>query len=215
MSDFYLETFDDKVDFPDFRDPIARHYGTFIMAWGVLERELNLGFAVVFRVHPHLSSSLCANLGTKGKVDVLQSAISTLEMYLGTRLTAGAHRALAGISDESEMRNTLAHGQPEVFIDVSDVGWELVKHTARKRYSMILYPNTPAFWAARTRNCVRLAKRWRKHVVRIHRKLIPLTPEQIEDLPLDVRYAQPALKHPRKRRLLKPSGSKARQASRG
>jgi hypothetical protein len=190
--------------------------GRFMVAWGVVERELDTAFPIIFRVNPTLATCLYANLGTKAKTDILNSAISTLEPHLGATLTAKCHATLSKINDKSELRTAIAHGQAISVKGPKKSTWKFVRHTARKKPVFIVYPGTHGFWSIHARSTTRLAQEWRALVARIYDRLSEI-PDDAFDAPLEIasRYERPTVTRPRRRRPPKRGGSKGRPTTHG
>jgi hypothetical protein len=165
---------DDKLDAPTIHKLVRESVGTFMFAWGILERELDTSFHVLFHTDPTLASCIYANLGTKAKLDILSSAISMLATRLGPRLARGAHSRIDKVRDLSDKaRNTLAHGQIHVFADLAagTQHWEIVRHVARKSHSIVIHPQNPGYWETQARIALRLAQQWRTLVAKMNRKI--------------------------------------------
>jgi len=106
------EILEHHIDYPKINAKNRRSLGAFIIAWGVLEGELDTCFISLFRVNPTLCGCVTANLGTKAKLDILSSALSMLEEPLGSDLVTAGHKIVEDTRYYSAMaRNTLAHGQ--------------------------------------------------------------------------------------------------------
>ncbi len=107
--------------------------GRFIIAWGVLEREIDQAIEDIYRLDSDLALSITANLGTKAKLEIFQSAIHCLDDVFGTTIVAVADKLVNDTtSTKDQYRNFFAHGQPFA-LDVSpDAPWAWVKLSARK-----------------------------------------------------------------------------------
>lgn len=107
---------DSTLYFVDPDAKLGRALGRFVVAWGNLEQQLDIGFHVLFHTDPTLAICLYANLGTKAKIDTLQSAIALQEDAIGTASAARARRVLQRIAELSDhARLTTAHGQVQMY----------------------------------------------------------------------------------------------------
>jgi hypothetical protein len=179
------------LEYPSTSEKLERHIGAFFVAWGVLERELDNGFPVLFRTDPTLACCLYANLGTKAKLDILRSAIGMLAQPLGPALTTRSHDILQSVSNLSDIaRNTLAHGQVHSFFDETSntLMWELIRHVARKSHSMVIHPGTARYWGTQQRAVVTLARRWRKCVGAMYLKTKSLSLDDLEEVCVSCRF---------------------------
>jgi hypothetical protein len=68
---------DPEYEYPHVSRALARSIGEFVVAWGILERELDLAFPILLKTDPTLASCISANLGTKAKL-VLTHAQPTI-----------------------------------------------------------------------------------------------------------------------------------------
>jgi hypothetical protein len=187
---------DDDLPLPILRDKWAASLGRFMMVWNILERELDGSFHVLFRTDPTLAVCLYANLQFKGKIDILRSAITMLSKPLGKRLSQTAQKILDRADDlNGTARNTIAHGQMKQFLDAvtGKTNWELVRHTARKTASIVIYPGTTRHWNQQGITTLRLAQRWRICLAKIHDKLERLSLADLEKICLaQVRESEPS-----------------------
>ena len=132
------EILEHHIDYPKINAKNRRSLGAFIIAWGVLEGELDTCFISLFRVNPTLCGCVTANLGTKAKLDILSSALSMLEEPLGSDLVTAGHKIVEDTRYYSAMaRNTLAHGQPSFFAAHKEDAkeWVILRYSARKKLS--------------------------------------------------------------------------------
>ena len=174
------ETLEHRIDYPKISAKNRRSLGDFIIAWGVLESELDTCFISLFRVNPTLCGCITANLGTKAKLDILSSALSMLEEPLGSDLVTAGHEIIEDTRYYSAMaRNTLAHGQPYFFAEHEEDAkeWVILRYSARKKLNASTYPMTSDHWDYIAKEIKNLAAHWRDMSVTIHEKLSPLNPE--------------------------------------
>jgi len=205
-----------ELEYPKVSRHLERQIGAFFIAWGLMERELDISFNVLFRIDPTLAACIPANLGTKAKIDVLASAITGVSLFLGGTLTKSSHAVLERVRALSERaRNTLAHAQMEYLKDAQTQkrGWRLVRNVARKQYSMITHPTTPAYWRRMTKAVYAVVKAWRAKLNACYRILRKLTEEQFASMTLmQMRDAEPVLL--RRRRNQHSTASRSRRPTR-
>jgi hypothetical protein len=211
------ETDDNTLAMPEIHVTTAENIGGFVIAWGTLERELDVAFPVLFHIDATLSICLYANLGTKSKIDILGSAVTMLAAQLGAHTTSRAHSILSHISDLGDKaRNTIAHGQLTLFRDENSAKqqWELVRHAARKAASIVIHPGNARYWSKQETIALRLAQQWRACVGRMHPKLGHLNPDDLEKICLDqLKESAPSYARPRENRSPKKGGLGGRQTS--
>lgn len=174
---------DAQLHVPRIKSDVLQSVGSFIFAWGIVERELDTAFAVLFHTDPTLASCLYANLGTKAKIDMLQSAIDMQRAAL-ERLAEESQSILSEISTLSDRaRTTLAHGQPLVLGGSPIVPrWEIIRHVARTQHKIVIHPRNARYWETQAKIALRLAGIWRKKVAKIHVKIGHLTGSELEAL---------------------------------
>lgn len=206
---------DTILPLPGIHRKTTENIGAFIIAWGILERELDNAFHVLFHTDATLAVCLYANLGTKAKVDTLQSAITMQAVPLGKSLVKATHQILRQIGELSDTaRNTIAHGQLKYFRDeeTGKYTWELVRHNARKSAAIIIHPGNFRFWLSQKKRALALAQRWRRSVQRMHNKLVRLNMADLEKICLaQLRESEPSRLHRRKRPPPKKANSRDRQ----
>jgi len=182
--DHGIANFAKKLPYDGTDDKLAQNIGLFMAAWGVLERELDNTFAVVFHTDPTLACCIYANLGTKVKLDVLASAISMHASVIKPDFLKRVHSLLDEISDLSNSaRNTIAHGQVQLFsIGPSKVQWELVRQVARKSHAMVIYPGNARHWGNQEKKALKLAQKWRVVVHDLYKKVGHLTLRELDEI---------------------------------
>jgi hypothetical protein len=158
---------------------IERSIGRFIIAWGTLERELDLAFPVLLRIDPTLALCLTANLGTKAKLDILSSVITTTEEILPAKIIAKVRALISQIRNLSgSARNTVAHAQPWIFGYPDDAGsheWLFTRLAAREELDVAVYPTTPKYWEALAVTVLKHARNWHNHVADIQAALTKIS----------------------------------------
>lgn len=109
--------------------------GRVMLAWGILEREIDESIAAVYRLDTVASASITANLGTKAKLDICQAGIHTLKgefdetpdiVAMIDELTNKTSAASAN------WRLMVAHGQPWLVEHPDGDMWILARSSARK-----------------------------------------------------------------------------------
>ena len=168
---------------PSNDEKLERALGRFALAWGVLERELDLAFPVLFRTDPTLACCIYANLGTKAKLDIIGSAISMLKPLLKDSVEKRANELIAQIRDLSgKARNALAHGQPCTFTFADETVWVLTRLAARNSLDVALHPMTTRHWQAHTSETLRCARQWHNVVNKILAALCKVSSDEIEQI---------------------------------
>jgi hypothetical protein len=166
---------------PDAR--LAAGIGKFIVAWGDVEQQLDIAFHVLFHTDPTLAMCIYANLGTKAKIEILQSAISLQEEPIGSGLAKHAKRTLTRIADMSDKaRLVTAHGKAFAYL-LNGRGqnrYELVRQVARARPKITVHPATGRYWTGQANYARELAARWRYYVARIYAMIGDLSLEELE-----------------------------------
>ena len=95
--------------------PVEAAIGRFIIAWNVLEQEIDLAIHDLLQVSPAFAYSVTANLGTKAKLDMYHSLIYGVGGESPERSPFyKAIDALIGDTGNASgrIRNMLVHGQP-------------------------------------------------------------------------------------------------------
>jgi hypothetical protein len=165
-----------------FCDATCTAMGELMFAWGILERELDLGIAALFGVNPTLATCITANLGTRSKVDMLRSGVSMLKACLGETLTDEALSTLGEIEKlTGAARTPVAHGQPLVFDDEDGGGWYWVRAQARTAAKLTVYNEPEKHWHYQGVLVMMYAESWGGLVGRIHATNKKLTPTEIDD----------------------------------
>jgi len=181
--------------------------GAFIVAWGVLEGEIDWAITNIYRLNPTLSLCICANLGTKAKLDILSSGVSMLSGRLGLQITRNFHSIIGKIRDHSgNARNVLAHSQPSIGeyedeIEGIILGWELTRQVARKELTVTVHPVDARYWRGLTKKTKALAQRLRNWTYKAKAKLSNLSDFEFRiSTSFQTRYAPAG----RKRRRIRP-----------
>jgi hypothetical protein len=163
-----------KVSRPKMTRHMERQIGAFFVAWSVLENELDIAFAVLFRVDPTLASCLYGNLGTRAKLDIIMSGIDALSLLLGERRTRSAHKLLSNIITLNDRaRNTLAHARLLPFYDdeLRKPVWRMIRYSARKEHVWITHPNEVRHWKRLTNAVYAKADAWHRKMHVLYSRL--------------------------------------------
>lgn len=159
--------------------------GKFIVAWGDLEQQLDIGFHVLFHTDPGLAFCIYANLGTKAKIDMLQSAISLQEEAIGKGLSKNAHSTLKRIGEmSSEVRLVTAHGQAAAYMldGKGPTRYELVRHIARTKPKITVHSTNVPYWRGQANRARTLAAAWRYYVARIESMVGELSLKDLREM---------------------------------
>jgi hypothetical protein len=179
-----VEVADATLYYVDPDSQLGYSLGQFIVAWGNLEHQLDIGFHVLFHTDATLAMCLYANLGTKAKIDILQSAITMQEEPIGVGRAARARQVLqriAGLSDQARLPT--AHGQVQAYrIEEKGKDWILVRQIARSKPKITVHPSTSRHWKAQANQARKLAAWWRQYVAEIHSRIGHLTLSDLEKI---------------------------------
>jgi hypothetical protein len=133
-------------------DEEMKNAGGFALMWGYVEEHLDRLYPVLFRTDPTLAICITANLGTKAKVEIIQSALTMLSPLLPDEKVADLHETLDMVLEfSSKYRNMLAHGRPVLHADDDDnkkTVWRWARFAARRQVS-IIFPDAESdeeFW---------------------------------------------------------------------
>jgi len=176
------DEFDPDLNYPHLSRKLARSIGEFVVAWGILERELDNGFAILFKIDATLASCIYANLGTKAKLDILSSAFSMLEPAFEKEFVLEVHEVISLVREYSnKARNVLAHAQPTIFgSDTEKPYWQFARSVARKSHEMILYPTDAGHWGIEASGVALIAREWRKLMSEAYKRIVKLSPDDLD-----------------------------------
>src|SRR5690348_9340235 len=88
-------------------------FGRFLISWNVLEREIDRAIEDLYDLDYDLAWSVTANLGTRAKLDIFQSAFHCLHEYFEDCSLELVDKLAADTAKASgEIRAFLVHGQP-------------------------------------------------------------------------------------------------------
>lgn len=121
---------------PDVDDETEAAIGRLVIAWGVLESEIDNAIRNVYGLNDDwdLAWSMTANLGTKAKLEIFQSAVHCLEDYFDKGTAKDVDRLVNDTATAaSHHRNFVAHGQPiKLVLSDTDQRWLWMTQQARK-----------------------------------------------------------------------------------
>jgi hypothetical protein len=129
-------------DYPDISEwladnpEVAASIGHLMIAWGILEREIDIAIAELYRLHNDLDLAACitANLGTKAKLEIFQSCAHCLTDFLKPARIEDIDALINDTAKaSSKYRNFVAHGRP-TYLDLGgpDDMWLWSRESARK-----------------------------------------------------------------------------------
>jgi hypothetical protein len=126
----------DPIQTPKWPAPnaeIEASIGRFIIAWNVLEREMDRAIEDLYDLDYDLAWSVTANLGTKSKLDIFQSGFHVLHEFFMDCDIESVNRLIRDTANASgEIRTLIVHGQPHHLL-MKDETWDMwVKFRAKK-----------------------------------------------------------------------------------
>jgi hypothetical protein len=102
-----------KSTWPKADTDIEAALGRFIIAWNILEQQLDFAIQEISRLDYDLAHSITANLGTKAKLDIFHSMSHSLQDVFKVAVLETVDRLVADTSTASgNLRNFIVHGQP-------------------------------------------------------------------------------------------------------
>lgn len=136
--------------------------GRFLIAWAIVEQQLDFTIHEITRLDWDLSHAIAANLGTKAKLDMIQALTHCMKEVLSPATVSEVDQVAAATGNAtSEIRNFLIHGQPwQLTLPDGDVDF-WAKFAARKfgvRGKGVTF--TPDFIEAQTDEVKRLIDQW-------------------------------------------------------
>jgi hypothetical protein len=102
-----------KSTWPKPNKSIEAALGRFIIAWNVLEQQMDFAIHEMTNLDFDISSCVTANLGTKAKLDMYQALAHSMVGVIGKPIRDEIDK-LAGETANAcgELRNFIIHGQP-------------------------------------------------------------------------------------------------------
>jgi hypothetical protein len=95
-------------------------FGQFVIAWSMIEQQLDFAIHEISGMDWDLASCVTANLGTKAKLDIFHAMAHCLRDVLSPELLAMVDRLVADTGNASgRLRNFVIHGQP-VQVELAD-----------------------------------------------------------------------------------------------
>jgi hypothetical protein len=121
------------ANWPTPNPEIEAALGRFIIAWAVLEQQLDLAICEGTRLDHDLATSITANLGTKAKLDIYQALAHCYRDLLGELLKTVDKLVSDTAKASGKLRNFVVHGQPFV-LDLGEQGKREIwgRQSARK-----------------------------------------------------------------------------------
>lgn len=167
---------------PDDNPRLEQNLGKFIVAWGIIERELDNMIAVLFNLDPTLSLCITSNLGTKAKIEIILSAASMLEPALGETLKNEIHSLANATSDHSgKNRNAIAHGQPAAYgVEGETRDWRWARTSAREKLKTTIFPRDPDHWLNESKEVVKIARKLREAERKAEKVISALTADDLD-----------------------------------
>jgi hypothetical protein len=102
-----------KSTWPKPNKAIEAALGRFIIAWNVLEQQMDFGIHEMTGLDHDLAGCVTANLGTKAKLDMYQALAHCMGDVIGRPMVAEINKLCGDTSNASgELRNFIIHGQP-------------------------------------------------------------------------------------------------------
>jgi hypothetical protein len=102
-----------KSTWPEPNAGLEAALGRFIIAWSILEQQLDFSIFEITNLDHDLSTSITANLGTKAKLDIFHSLTHCFRDVMGPTLLESVDRLVADTGSASgNLRNFIVHGQP-------------------------------------------------------------------------------------------------------
>jgi len=169
--------------YPPSDEALESAMGRFLIAWGILETQLDSSASVFLHVDTTLSLCITANLGTMAKIDMLKAAISMQEGAFEDSTVDEAHGILNHISMlATRFRNTLAHGQPTLWLDDEGDVWSWTRTSARKQLDVRRMPLLAERWEEAEREVKEVTSEWCQLYQDVWHVFHKLNSEDIEKL---------------------------------
>jgi hypothetical protein len=175
-------------------EEIEGRFGQIVIAWGALERELSMSFALVYRMPKMMGMCLAANMGTMAKVDALRSGVGMYKPLISSRLIDAAIKELNAVARlTGDIRTPIAHGQPWRFsekscptngCDKSDNGgdcWHWLSFRSRSTHSAFLHLYEEADFNETITELDRVTLAWHRSAQAIGRAVRRLSDRDLDD----------------------------------
>lgn len=149
-------------------DPeLAAAIGRLVIAWGMMETEIDYTIADLYRLHDDLDLADCltANLGTKAKLEIVQSCAHCLSGWIAPVNVKDIDTLVSDTAKASnDHRNFVAHGRPS-YVDTGGAEdlWIWARPSARKGGPKLRIVHFhPDYFKTATADITALVKRWDK-----------------------------------------------------
>lgn len=164
-------------------EELAESVGWFMISWGGLEHTIDHLFPVVFKIDPTLALCITANLGTKPKVEMLQSALAMISPILPPEhvetILDGLNRAM---TLSSKYRNFVAHSRPIFTSEVDGTPfWIWGRYAARKQLTMFTPDTDAEIWLEQAKVVEDLSHEIFKASKQLHEAIINVSAEDWEE----------------------------------
>jgi hypothetical protein len=122
-----------KSNWPKPNKSIEAALGRFIIAWNVLEQQVDFAIHEMTGLDHDLATCVTANLGTKAKLDMCQALAHCMGSVIGSSLLSEIDKLAGETANASgQLRNFIFHGQPFQFIAEQGSKDIWIKLSARK-----------------------------------------------------------------------------------
>lgn len=152
-----------KTVWPTSNPELEAALGRFIIAWAVLEQQLDFAIQEHAWLDHDLATSITANLGTKAKLDIYQSLSHCYRDLLNAQMLKEIDTLVSDTGNASgKLRNFIVHGQPFI-MDLGEHGKREIwaKQSARKGgVRMAVAQLTTEYVEDQTNEIKSLIERW-------------------------------------------------------
>jgi hypothetical protein len=187
------------IQFPHPSGPLANldteaAIGKFVIAWGLLEIEIDAAIGDILTLSPPLQSSITANLGTKSKIEIFLSAFHTESNFFPALMLDQANKLGHDTATAAGVyRVWIAHGAPFRF-NVEEIDpeadekkkWVWAKTSARKGgvgWSIAFF--TKEIFEKNTESIKELITRWNDFRIKMAPRLEVLERVRMEEEKFD------------------------------
>lgn len=169
--------------YPPSDENLEAAMGRFIIVWGVLECQLDAAICILFGIDATLGLCITANLGSKAKVEMLQSAVSMCAEAFNEDEFNEAHTLLCQIANlAGQFRNSLAHGQPTLWDDKGETAWKWTRVSARQMLDVSTFPMLAERWDHAEREVKETTAKWCHVYQTMWHKLDAMSPDELDAL---------------------------------
>ena len=162
---------------PNLTPNIAHNLGMVFVWWSILENQVDILFACLFRIDPTHSMNITENMTFKTKMASLNSANYSLRKALGDVLNDAIEQNLKDATwYASNVRNLLAHGKFEAG------GKGLFKFSAHRKLQGTRYELDPDHLGEFAVDIQNLANEIRRLIPRVVEVVKPLSAKDFHDI---------------------------------